>query len=105
AAGGAARMDLLTVVLHELGLALGFTEDDPAEPWVMARTLTAGVQTPPQLLPVSGSTGAAGTVTSAPTSSTGGTVVTVTSDTQSSTGSTSAQTGYTSATQNLPGTP
>ena len=32
AAGAALRMDLLTVVLHELGLALGFAEDDPAEP-------------------------------------------------------------------------
>ena len=59
-------MDLLSVVLHELGLALGFTEDDPAEPWVMARTLAAGVQTPPRLLPLLGSapaaTGAAGLV-------------------------------------------
>jgi hypothetical protein len=62
----ASRMDLLSVVLHELGLALGFREDDPAEPWVMARTLAAGVQTPPRLLPLLGSaptaTGAAGLV-------------------------------------------
>ena len=49
---GTLRMALLTVVLHELGMALGFTEDDPAEPFVMARTLTAGVEVPPQLLPI-----------------------------------------------------
>lgn len=50
--GGADRMALLTVVLHELGMALGFVEDDPAEPFVMTRTLTAGVQAPPLLLPI-----------------------------------------------------
>jgi hypothetical protein len=51
---GSARMALLTVVLHELGLALGFVEDDPREPFVMARTLAAGVQAPPLLLPIVG---------------------------------------------------
>ena len=56
---GPDRMSLLTVVLHELGMALGFSEDDPAEPYVMARTLTAGVQAPPPLLAL-----AAGTATS-----------------------------------------
>jgi hypothetical protein len=49
-------MSLLTVVLHELGMALGFSEDDPAEPYVMARTLTAGVQAPPPLLGLAGGT-------------------------------------------------
>src|SRR5690348_10299507 len=39
---GTPRMALLTVVLHELGLALGFAESDPREPFVMARTLAAG---------------------------------------------------------------
>jgi Calx-beta domain len=56
---GGPRMALLTVVLHELGMALGFVEDDPAEPFVMARTLSAGVQAPPLLLPVAGSIAAA----------------------------------------------
>jgi hypothetical protein len=37
--GGTARMDLLTVVLHELGRALGFTTDDAARFPVMAPTL------------------------------------------------------------------
>ena len=37
-------MDLLTVVLHEVGLALGFVEDDAAQPEIMARTLAPGVR-------------------------------------------------------------
>jgi hypothetical protein len=53
--GTAPRMDLLAVLMHELGLALGFTEADPAQPEVMARTLApaVGPQAPPRLrLPV-----------------------------------------------------
>ena len=38
---GAPRMDLLFTVMHELGHALGFVEDDPAQPVVMGRTLSA----------------------------------------------------------------
>ena len=43
------RMDLETVLLHEFGLALGYREDDPRQPAVMARTLAArvGEQTAP----------------------------------------------------------
>jgi hypothetical protein len=51
----ALRMNLLTVVLHELGLALGFVEDDPMQPAIMARTLVPGMDTPPALLPLIGS--------------------------------------------------
>jgi hypothetical protein len=36
---GVAQMDLLAVLEHELGLTLGFTEADPLQPVVMARTL------------------------------------------------------------------
>jgi hypothetical protein len=36
-------MDLLAVLEHELGLALGFTEADPLQPVVMARTLEPAV--------------------------------------------------------------
>jgi hypothetical protein len=50
--GAASRMNLLTVVLHELGLALGFAEDDPMQPAIMARTLAPGVETVPALLPL-----------------------------------------------------
>jgi hypothetical protein len=39
-------MDLLAVLEHELGLALGFVEADPRQPVVMARTLE------PSLVPV-----------------------------------------------------
>ncbi|MGZ4388225.1 MAG: Calx-beta domain-containing protein, partial [Gaiellaceae bacterium] len=48
------RIDLLSVVMHELGLALGFHEADAAEPFVMARTLapSVGPQAPPRLLPL-----------------------------------------------------
>jgi hypothetical protein len=48
----APRMDLRTVITHELGLALGFHEADPAQPYAMARTLSAtiGRQAPPLLL-------------------------------------------------------
>jgi Ca2+-binding RTX toxin-like protein len=51
---GALRMDLRTVLTHELGLALGFREADPAEPYAMARTLAATVAPPgpPLLLPL-----------------------------------------------------
>ena len=38
---GASRMDLLFTVMHELGHALGFVEDDAAQPVVMGRTLAA----------------------------------------------------------------
>ena len=50
----AARMDLLFTVMHELGLALGLQEDDPAQPEIMARTLAAkvGAQPPPRLRPM-----------------------------------------------------
>jgi hypothetical protein len=53
-ASGAPQMDLRTVVTHELGLALGFHEADPVEPYAMARTLSAtiGPQAPPLLLPL-----------------------------------------------------
>ncbi|HEV8460189.1 MAG TPA: Calx-beta domain-containing protein [Gaiellaceae bacterium] len=37
------QMDLLAVLEHELGLTLGFTEADPRQPEVMARTLAPGV--------------------------------------------------------------
>jgi hypothetical protein len=40
--GGTLRMDLLAVLEHELGLTLGFTEADPLQPIVMARTLAPG---------------------------------------------------------------
>ena len=40
---GAPRMDLLFTVMHELGHALGFVEDDPAQPVVMGRTLSAEI--------------------------------------------------------------
>jgi len=40
--GGAMRMDLLAVLEHELGLVLGFSEADPLQPLVMARTLAPG---------------------------------------------------------------
>jgi hypothetical protein len=49
-AAGVPQMDLLAVLEHELGLALGFVEADPLEPVVMARTLEASlgpVATPP----------------------------------------------------------
>jgi hypothetical protein len=49
-AAGVPQMDLLAVLEHELGLALGFVEADPLEPVVMARTLEpsiGGVATPP----------------------------------------------------------
>ena len=39
---GAGRMDLLTVVLHEMGRALGFTTDDAARFSVMEPTLAPG---------------------------------------------------------------
>jgi hypothetical protein len=47
---GVPQMDLLAVLEHELGLALGFVEADPLEPVVMARTLEpslGAVATPP----------------------------------------------------------
>jgi len=55
-ASAAPQMDLRTVVTHELGLALGFSEADSAEPYAMARFLTAtvGPQAPPLLLPLAG---------------------------------------------------
>ncbi|MGH3049730.1 MAG: beta strand repeat-containing protein [Gaiellaceae bacterium] len=62
----APRMDLLSVLLHELGLTLGYSEADPRQPAVMARTLTAGVgpQTPPtvasQQIAVAGAVAVAG---------------------------------------------
>ena len=40
---GAPRMDLLFTVMHELGHALGFVDDDPAQPVVMGRTLSAEI--------------------------------------------------------------
>ena len=41
---GTTRMDLLTVVLHEMGRALGLTTDDAGRFPVMAATLSAGVR-------------------------------------------------------------
>ena len=42
ASGGAAKIDLLTVVLHELGRVLGFTTDDATRFRVMSATLAPG---------------------------------------------------------------
>ena len=56
--GSARRMDLLFTVMHELGLALGFVEDDPAQPVVMGRTLAAeiGPHATPRLRPMPAAT-------------------------------------------------
>ena len=56
--GSAPRMDLLFTVMHELGLALGFVEDDPAQPVVMGRTLAAeiGPHVTPRLRPMPATT-------------------------------------------------
>ena len=78
----APRIDLETVLLHELGLALGYSEADPRQPAVMARTLAAqvGSQTPPAVASETTTTSAPATATVAPLAISGAQSVSIAAD-------------------------